>query len=162
MDVIDAANPATETRARRERGKRRDPSAKPLGVPFIVRNIPPYNILEEEGLVRVERTAERILAEIGIEFRDDPVAIETAALDRPNVRRKLHFAARIDVRQAASQESCNFIGRREMCFRRLLMQLANNRAQPVGTLRDHVGDRQAGVVTNGRPRVASLLAVQLA
>ena len=76
MDVIDAENPATETRTRRERGKRRDPSAKPLGVPYIIRNIPPYDIVSEEGIVRIEKTADRILAEIGIEFRDDPVAID--------------------------------------------------------------------------------------
>ena len=73
MTVAEA--PAAETRTRRERGKRRDPSAKPAGVPYIVRNIPPYDILGEESLVRIEATADRILAEIGIEFRDDPVAL---------------------------------------------------------------------------------------
>ena len=75
MDVAEADRPATETRTRRERGKRRDPSARPLHIPYIVRNIPPYDILSEEGLVRIEKTAERILAEIGIEFRDDDDAI---------------------------------------------------------------------------------------
>ena len=75
MDVVEAEAAVTNTPPRRERGKRRDPSAKPVGVPYIVRNIPPYDILGEEGLVRIEKTAERILAEIGIEFRDDPEVI---------------------------------------------------------------------------------------
>ncbi len=47
-----------------------------LKVPFIRRNIPTYDILSEENLQRIEGVADRILAEIGIEFRDDPVALE--------------------------------------------------------------------------------------
>jgi trimethylamine--corrinoid protein Co-methyltransferase len=46
------------------------------GRPYILRNIPSYDILSEENLVRIEETADRILAEIGIEFRDDPVALD--------------------------------------------------------------------------------------
>ncbi len=46
------------------------------GRPYIVRNIPPYDILSEESLVRIEDAADRILANIGIEFRDDPAALE--------------------------------------------------------------------------------------
>ena len=47
-----------------------------LGRPYIVRAIPPYDIMGEENLVRIERAAERIGAEVGIEFRDDPVALD--------------------------------------------------------------------------------------
>ena len=47
-----------------------------MGRPYIVRNIPSYDILSEENLVKVERAADRILAETGILFRDDPEAIE--------------------------------------------------------------------------------------
>lgn len=67
---------------RRERGGRaqrqRERAGGPVGVhrPFIVRNIPTYDILGEENLLKIERTADRILAEIGIEFRDDPVALD--------------------------------------------------------------------------------------
>lgn len=43
----------------------------PLEVPFITRNIPTYDLLDEENLVAIENAADRILAEIGIEFRDD-------------------------------------------------------------------------------------------
>ena len=46
-----------------------------LGRPYIVRNIPTYDILGEENLVRIEQAADRILAEVGIEFRDDPQAL---------------------------------------------------------------------------------------
>ena len=46
-----------------------------LGRPFITRNIPTYDVLSEENLLRIEKTSERILAEIGIEFRDDPIAL---------------------------------------------------------------------------------------
>jgi trimethylamine--corrinoid protein Co-methyltransferase len=47
-----------------------------MGRPYILRNIPTYDVLSEENLLRIEATADRILAEIGIEFRDDPVALD--------------------------------------------------------------------------------------
>jgi trimethylamine---corrinoid protein Co-methyltransferase len=78
---VSAAEEGTGGR-RRERGGRqaqRDARAQRsagLGRPYIVRNIPTYDILSEENLVRIERTADRILAEVGIEFRDDPQALE--------------------------------------------------------------------------------------
>ncbi len=46
------------------------------GRPYILRNIPTYDILGEENLQKIERAADRILAETGIEFRDDPVALD--------------------------------------------------------------------------------------
>jgi trimethylamine--corrinoid protein Co-methyltransferase len=76
MTILAADDSTIKTPPRRERGKRRDHDAKPLGVPYIIRNIPTYDILGEEALSRVEAIAERINAEIGIEFRDDPTAIE--------------------------------------------------------------------------------------
>ena len=47
-----------------------------MGRPYILRNIPTYDVLSEENLVRIEVAADRVLAETGIEFRDDPVALE--------------------------------------------------------------------------------------
>jgi trimethylamine--corrinoid protein Co-methyltransferase len=47
-----------------------------LGRPYILRNIPTYDILSDENLTRIEGAAARILAETGIEFRDDPVALD--------------------------------------------------------------------------------------
>ena len=69
---------------RRRRGPREVRSGAPgqnphLEVPFITRRIPTYDLVGEESLLRIEATADRIMAEIGIEFREDP---ETVALFR--------------------------------------------------------------------------------
>ncbi len=45
-------------------------------VPYITRKIPYYEVLDEEGLALIEHNAETILHEIGIEFRDDPEALQ--------------------------------------------------------------------------------------
>lgn len=47
-----------------------------LGRPYITRNIPTYDIVGEEGLIKIESAADRILAETGIEFRDDPTLLD--------------------------------------------------------------------------------------
>lgn len=47
-----------------------------MGRPYIMRNIPTYDVLSEENLLKIESTADRILAEVGIEFRDDPIALD--------------------------------------------------------------------------------------
>ncbi len=47
-----------------------------LHVPYIRRNVPTYDLLGEESLDKIERAAESILAEIGIEFREDPETVE--------------------------------------------------------------------------------------
>jgi trimethylamine--corrinoid protein Co-methyltransferase len=71
-----------ESRGRRERGGRaalreaRTHRSVGLGRPYIVRNIPTYDILGEENLACIERAADRILSEVGIEFRDDPASLE--------------------------------------------------------------------------------------
>jgi trimethylamine--corrinoid protein Co-methyltransferase len=70
-----------QPRPRRERGGaagrrgQRQPGGSAVGRPYILRGIPPYDVLSEEGLGRIEATAERILAEVGIEFRDDPATL---------------------------------------------------------------------------------------
>lgn len=60
-------------RAARVQSRLCEPSG--IGCPYIVRRIPPYDILSEDSLQRIEIAADRLLAEIGIEFRDDPEAI---------------------------------------------------------------------------------------
>src|SRR5690606_1203066 len=71
-----AAEMESPRERRRERGgrsARREQRSHPvegLHRPYIVRGIPTYDIMSEENLVRIEETADRILAEIGIEFRD--------------------------------------------------------------------------------------------
>ena len=80
--ITDMAEPVAHPVRRRERGGRvarrdqRSHGPQGLGRPYIVRGIPAYDIMAEENLVRIENTADRILAEIGIEFRDDPVALD--------------------------------------------------------------------------------------
>ncbi len=46
-----------------------------MGRPYIIRNIPSYDVLSEENLLKIEAAADRILAEVGIEFRDDDIAL---------------------------------------------------------------------------------------
>lgn len=72
---------ATTTRPRRSGGRSARQAARgggpqAVGVPYISRNIPTYDIMGEEGLLRIEQTAERILAEVGIEFRDNSETLE--------------------------------------------------------------------------------------
>ena len=44
--------------------------------PYIVRRLPPTEILSEDGLALIEGNAETLLQEIGIEFRDHPRALD--------------------------------------------------------------------------------------
>ena len=46
-----------------------------LSMPFITRRLGTYEVLDEEGLSLIERNADTILEEIGIEFRDDAEAL---------------------------------------------------------------------------------------
>jgi trimethylamine--corrinoid protein Co-methyltransferase len=50
--------------------------ARGAGTTFIRRKIPVFEVLGEEGLSLIERNADTILQETGIEFRDDPGALE--------------------------------------------------------------------------------------
>jgi len=71
----------TEVRRRGRRGSAREEkraarSRGPAqGAPYITRKLPYYQVLDEEGLALIERNADTILAEVGIDFRDDPDAI---------------------------------------------------------------------------------------
>lgn len=75
--VVSMAGTAARTNRRRRRGARdsqgasREKQKLPLEVPYITRNIPTYDLLSEENLDKIEKAADTILAEIGIEFRDD-------------------------------------------------------------------------------------------
>ncbi|ESR23754.1 trimethylamine methyltransferase family protein [Lutibaculum baratangense] len=70
------------TESRRRGGGRagrrqaRETAGRGLGRPFIIRGIPTFDPLSEEGLRRIEAAADTILAETGIEFRDDPDTLE--------------------------------------------------------------------------------------
>ena len=63
---------AEPKRGRRSGGReRRDPNAKITGPAYIKRVIPTYDIMGEESLLKIEATADRILAEVGLDIRDD-------------------------------------------------------------------------------------------
>jgi len=74
------ATEGTARRSRRGGGREAKRAARAAASaqrsPYIARKIPVYSVLDEEGLSLIEANAETILAEIGIEFRDDQEAIE--------------------------------------------------------------------------------------
>ncbi len=123
-----------ETAPRRERSgrlaRRKSRADGPAGIsrPYIVRNIPTYDLLSEENLIRIENAADRILAEIGIEFRDDPAAISLwkaagASVDgvlvkfEPGMLRQLLKTAPSEFTQHARNPANNVrIGGRNMVF----------------------------------------------
>lgn len=73
---MQAVDEARKPRRRPREARSGDPGQNPhLEVPFITRGIPTYDLLGEEALQRIEATADRILAEIGIEFREDPETV---------------------------------------------------------------------------------------
>ena len=66
--------PAARSRPRKERVPRVR-ALHPAATAFITRAIPPYEMLGEEQLADIERHADRILEEIGMEIRGDDTAI---------------------------------------------------------------------------------------
>jgi trimethylamine---corrinoid protein Co-methyltransferase len=71
-------SPTTRRRTRTAGGARRagqDSAQAPL-IPYATRQIPYYEVLNEEGLSVIEHNADTILEEIGIDFRDDPEALQ--------------------------------------------------------------------------------------
>ena len=63
---------------RRGREARRAARARTgaVSVPYITRDIPLTEMVSQEGLALIEANAETLLQEVGIEFRDYPVALE--------------------------------------------------------------------------------------
>ncbi len=45
-------------------------------IPYITRQLPYYEVLNQAGLELLERNADTILAEVGIEFREDPEVLQ--------------------------------------------------------------------------------------
>uniref|UniRef100_UPI0026335510 trimethylamine methyltransferase family protein n=1 Tax=uncultured Rhizobium sp. TaxID=155567 RepID=UPI0026335510 len=59
---------------------------------YIERQIPVYEVLNEEALLLIERNADIVLEEIGIEFREDPEALELWKQAGADVRgERVHF-----------------------------------------------------------------------
>ena len=65
------SEPDSSKHRRRGGRERRDPNAKQTGPAYIKRNIPTYDIMGEENLQKIERAADQILAEVGLDIRDD-------------------------------------------------------------------------------------------
>ncbi len=71
MSTADPVKTTVKRAGRSARRKDRAGGGTVAGIAYIKRNIPTYELLSQENLERIEKTADRILAEIGIEFRDD-------------------------------------------------------------------------------------------
>ena len=77
--MTDVADVPTERRARGGGGAARRAERTAVSVEtakFIQRNIPNYEVLTEEALQVIEFNAEKVLAEIGVNFVDNPYALD--------------------------------------------------------------------------------------
>ena len=68
---------AEKARTRRSRKERRATVDDAPVATYAKRAIPYYDFLSEEGLQTLEDQAEWLMQEVGLEFREDPVALET-------------------------------------------------------------------------------------
>src|ERR1700741_2504695 len=72
--------PSPPARTRRPSGRDAKRAARTARshafVPYITRKVPYYEVLGEEGLSLLEHNADTILQEVGIDFREDPEALE--------------------------------------------------------------------------------------
>ena len=64
-----------KSRRRRSKGASNQPAAPKVWPAYIKRQTPVYDLLNEEGLQKLEDQVEWILSEIGIEFRGDDEAL---------------------------------------------------------------------------------------
>ena len=68
---------SSASRGGRRSARGRSRERKIIDAPaYVKRQIPFYEFLGEEGLVRLEEQADWLMQEIGLEFRDDPNALE--------------------------------------------------------------------------------------
>ncbi|MEM7562109.1 MAG: trimethylamine methyltransferase family protein [Pseudomonadota bacterium] len=64
------------SRRRRSRKRTESPNVSATQAPFIKRKTPAYDLLGEEAIARIEKQADWLLCEIGIEIREDPIALD--------------------------------------------------------------------------------------
>jgi trimethylamine--corrinoid protein Co-methyltransferase len=74
-DATAAAAPAHEPRRGREARRSARAQRGVAHIPYITRAIPLTEMLGEEGLAIIERNAETLLQEVGVEFREHPRAL---------------------------------------------------------------------------------------
>jgi len=80
------------TKPSRQRGRKRRVRTTIAAPAYVTRKIPYYEYLNEEGLVRLEDQADWLMQEVGLEFRDDPQALDiwrTAGADVKETRVRL-------------------------------------------------------------------------
>lgn len=97
-------NSKSTTRRRRGRSRERKQVASPA---YIKRQIPFYEFLGEEGLLKLEDQAEWIIQEIGLEFRDDSEALKiwkAAGADVKGTRVRLERGLARDLCKTAPAE----------------------------------------------------------
>ncbi len=79
MSSMEEQQPAAEKRPQRASGRDAKRAARAAragaSIPYITRSIPYFEVLTDEGLSIIEQNAETILAEYGIEFREDDEAL---------------------------------------------------------------------------------------
>ena len=90
--------------------------------PFIERNIPYVEILSEENLQLIEHNADRLLAEIGIDFLDDPEVLDLfkeagADIDGTRVRFPTGMCRQI-IQATAPVSTCNTPATRRAVYHR--------------------------------------------
>lgn len=67
---------AVKEKRRRSRSRKTDTSAAIAAPAYITRKIPYYEYMSEEGLQTIEAQVDWLIEDIGMEFRDDPVALD--------------------------------------------------------------------------------------
>ena len=88
--------------SRRARNREQGGQAKISAAPaYITREIPFFEFATEEGLVALEDHADWIIQEIGVEFRDDPIAIDIWKKAGADVR-----GTRVRLPKGAARELC--------------------------------------------------------
>jgi trimethylamine--corrinoid protein Co-methyltransferase len=81
-------------RGRRGRRRQGSEAETPQPVPYLVRKLPPYDILSEEGLALIEANADRLLEDVGVDVRGDPVSLELFRAAGADVRgQRVRFPA---------------------------------------------------------------------
>jgi len=85
----------------RRRGGRNRERTQAAAPAFITRRIPFYEFLGEEGLAKLEDQADWIIQEIGLEFRDDPRALEIWKAAGADVR-----GTRVRLERGRARELC--------------------------------------------------------
>ncbi|MEM8792930.1 MAG: trimethylamine methyltransferase family protein [Pseudomonadota bacterium] len=86
---------------RRSRTSREGRSRQVAQLAYITRAIPYYEFLGEEGLARIEDQADWLIQEVGLEFREDPVALEIWRKAGADIR-----DTRVRLPKGAARELC--------------------------------------------------------